>query len=203
LEQEFDRVLVNYATSVMNKHKELIEKTGKHYSALTDIEAIQKQHHYLRYDYITEAFCFYKGREKCYQQIMSEQTVFVSLMEDFYDHMYYEPISPASEISVTGGKITIVGLDADTYYLLETEAPQGYHKLADPVAVPIIDRNLEAIVSGDVYQSGGVRVQNSSGTVLPNTGAEGTVMFVTFGFVVMMATGVLLVTRKRMTMIEE
>lgn len=103
LEQEFDRVLVNHTASVMSSHKELIEKKGKQYSVLTDIEAIQRQHHYLRYDYIAEAFCFYKGREKCHHQTTSEQTAFASLMEDFYEHMYYEPAFPAAEISITGG----------------------------------------------------------------------------------------------------
>jgi LPXTG-motif cell wall-anchored protein len=39
--------------------------------------------------------------------------------------------------------------------------------------------------------------------MLPETGAMGTAMFITFGMFVMLGTGILLVTKKRMSMIED
>ena len=44
---------------------------------------------------------------------------------------------------------------------------------------------------------------NKTGTMLPETGGIGTVLFIAFGTLVVLGTGVLLVTKKRMSMIEE
>ena len=44
---------------------------------------------------------------------------------------------------------------------------------------------------------------NKTGTMLPETGAEGTFLFITLGMFTVLATGVLLVTKKRMSMIQE
>lgn len=103
VEQEFDRLLLDHVETVMEDHKKLVEAAGKKYSLSADIAAIQKNHYYLRYDPIAESFQFYGGREKCYQQERRDQNTFTSLMEQLYDHMYYEFISPTTEISVTGG----------------------------------------------------------------------------------------------------
>ena len=103
MEQEFDRILLDHVENIMEQHKELVEASGKEYSPSTDITAIQKNHHYLRYDYIGESFQFYEGRGKCYQQEKRDQGTFTSLMDQLYDHMYYEFISPGEEVSVTGG----------------------------------------------------------------------------------------------------
>ena len=68
----------------------------------------------------------------------------------------------------------------------------------------IADKNLDSIFNGDIYSTGsGVHVVNKSGTMLPETGAMGTTMFIAFGMFVMLGTGILLVTKKRMSMIEE
>ena len=55
-----------------------------------------------------------------------------------------------------------------------------------------------ATVNGDTYASGGVAVENNSGTVLPSTGGIGTTIFYVVGSVLVIAAGVLLVTKKRM-----
>ena len=49
----------------------------------------------------------------------------------------------------------------------------------------------------------GVHVINNVGAVLPTTGGTGTVMFISLGTIMAMAAGVLLVTKKRMSMIED
>ena len=103
LEQEFDSVLVDHAERIMDGHREVVEVSGKKYSLAADIEAIQKNHHYLRYDHIAETFQFYEGRKKCYHLDKRDHATFDSLMDQLYDHMYYESIKPGGFISVTGG----------------------------------------------------------------------------------------------------
>ena len=107
-------------------------------------------------------------------------------------------------IVVENGTARVVGLDNGTYYLEEVVAPQGYNKLTARQRFIIADGNLDSVFNGEVYSKGsGVHVVNKTGTMLPETGAAGTIMFITFGTFVVMATGVLLVTKKRMTMIQE
>lgn len=108
------------------------------------------------------------------------------------------------EIETGDGQIRIVGFDNGTYYLEETVAPAGYNKLTARQKFIIADKNLDITYKDGVFSSGsGVHVVNKTGSMLPETGAMGTTMFIFFGTFAVLATGVLLVTKKRMTMIEE
>lgn len=109
------------------------------------------------------------------------------------------------------GNIKFEGLDAGTYYLEETDAPDGYNTLTAPIEV-IIERTLpkdstEATTFGGQsikYGSSAtgpdhlVRVINNRGTTLPSTGGMGTTLFYVVGGGLMVAAIVLLVTKKRM-----
>lgn len=81
-----------------------------------------------------------------------------------------------------GGKITIRGLKAGTYYLHEVTAPTGFNKLTHPVKIEIAadekDQskatykiNNEANTGANSHQ---VKVENMKGTMLPETGSFGT-----------------------------
>ena len=106
------------------------------------------------------------------------------------------------EIEVKDGKVTIVGFDNGVYYLEETVAPEGYNMLTSRKEFTIADGNLDSVFNGDIYSSGsGVHVVNKTGSMLPETGAAGTMMFITFGTIAVLGAGVLLVTKKRMNMI--
>ena len=114
------------------------------------------------------------------------------------------PDETGVEIIVQNGRIEVVGFDNGTYYLEETEAPDGYTELATRKPFTISGENLSANFPNGIYSAGsGIHVVNKSGSRLPETGAMGTMLFITFGTVVVMATGVLLVTKKRMSMIED
>ena len=108
------------------------------------------------------------------------------------------------EIVVKDGKVTVVGFDNGIYYLEETAAPAGYNKLTARKEFTIADANLDSVFTGGIYSTGsGVHVVNKTGTMLPETGGIGTVLFIAFGTLVVLGTGVLLVTKKRMSMIED
>ncbi len=94
------------------------------------------------------------------------------------------------------GYINISGLDADTYYLQETAAPAGYNLLKAPIEFSI-DANGNTIVGGNTVAQ--VEIQNNAGTLLPETGGMGTVLFTTFGILLVLGTAVLMVTKRRMS----
>ena len=105
---------------------------------------------------------------------------------------------PANTVLTTGenGKIEIDGLDADTYYLRETQAPAGYNKLADDQAVTITGATT---VDGKLtYTTVVAKINNQSGAELPSTGGIGTTIFYVVGGVLVVGAAVLLVTKKRM-----
>ena len=107
-------------------------------------------------------------------------------------------------IVVKDGLVTVIGFDNGDYYLEEVVVPAGYNKLPGRVAFTIADKNLDAIFNDGVFSTGsGVHVVNKNGSMLPETGAMGTTMFLVFGMFVVLGTGVLLVTKKRMSMIED
>lgn len=93
------------------------------------------------------------------------------------------------------GSFTIIGLDADTYYLTETKQPDGYNKLSNPVKIVIAADGKITIGDKTVDQ---VEVENKSGSLLPSTGGMGTTLFYIFGAILVIGSGVVLITKKRM-----
>ena len=106
-----------------------------------------------------------------------------------------EGFQPAT---IEAGSVTIKGLDSGIYYLEETKAPAGYNVLPGRVEVKIEGANLNATVTDNTWTDGGVHVINQTGTELPSTGGIGTTIFYVLGSVLVVAAGVLLVTKKRM-----
>lgn len=107
------------------------------------------------------------------------------------------------------GQFSIIGLDAGTYYLKEIEAPAGYNMLKDPIEVVItatVDGTTNtrtATVTYNKTSTGTVKVENKTGAELPSTGGIGTTIFYVVGGLLVVAAGVLLVTRKRMSKSED
>ena len=90
------------------------------------------------------------------------------------------------------GYITINGLDSDTYYLREIEAPAGYNKLSEDKTVTVRGAGHNTIAD----------INNQSGTELPSTGGMGTTILYIIGGVLVLAAVVLLVMKKRMSAAE-
>lgn len=95
------------------------------------------------------------------------------------------------------GKFTIKGLGAGTYYLTETKQPDGYNKLAKPVKVEIKDNGEIFVDDSKTANIGDVKVENKTGTVLPSTGGMGTTMIYLIGALLVLGSGVVLATKRR------
>ena len=141
---------------------------------------------------------------KIYDAQTGGNEVAVVLMDDGVTYRRARADETGIEIVVKDGKVRIVGFDNGTYYLEETAAPDGYNKLTARQKFIISDANLDSVFNSGIYSTGsGVHVVNKTGNMLPETGGIGTLLFTLFGSTAALSTGVLLVTKKRMNMIEE
>ena len=113
-----------------------------------------------------------------------------------------------SDVIVSGnnGKVLVKGLDAGTYYLRETKAPEGYNKLLsdikveikanyDPKTGKLTSYSVDYTYNGttttgteikDTITSPEVAVENKTGAQLPSTGAR-TALLLTLAGVVLFA----------------
>ena len=141
---------------------------------------------------------------KIYDAATDGNEVKVVLMDDGVTYRRARADEEGVTIVVKDGKVRVVGFDNGTYYLEETKAPDGYNKLTARQKFIIADGNLDAVFNGEIFSTGsGVHVVNKTGSMLPETGGMGTTLFITIGAMMVMAAGALLVTKKRMSMIED
>lgn len=110
----------------------------------------------------------------------------------------------ATEVSTdANGAARFNGLQAGTYHLEETVAPTGYNQLTTDITI-VLNTDGSATIDGAASAPGTDRslttgVANSTGTMLPETGGTGTMIFVILGALAVICAGVFLVTNKRMS----
>ena len=96
------------------------------------------------------------------------------------------------------GTLKLEGLELGDYDLVETKAPDGYSKLANPVRITIADANADGQVDGDTVTDGYAyaKVVNTHAFTLPVTGGPGTAAFTVAG-AALLAGGVALTLKLR------
>ena len=106
----------------------------------------------------------------------------------------------AEIVTTSSGAFTMQGLKPGVYWLEETAAPKGYNKLVKRIKVEI-NTNGNLIIDGKDKENGlpinQINVENKTGTVLPSTGGAGTTMIYLVGAVLVLGSGVVLVTKRR------
>ena len=112
-----------------------------------------------------------------------------------------ESSTKTNVVTPKSGKVIIRGLEAGTYKLTETDAPEGYNKVEGDITVTITATYNEngTLASWKVNEDGTnheVEVVNHAGATLPGTGGIGTVIFTVAGIVLIVA-GVAWAMRRR------
>jgi fimbrial isopeptide formation D2 family protein/LPXTG-motif cell wall-anchored protein len=110
---------------------------------------------------------------------------------------------------------TWIGLDDGYYKLEESTVPAGYNKMADLLfsisaehSEVAGEANLALLDGGlmgeGVVDTGAITkdIVNNTGTVLPETGAEGTFFLITGSALLVMVAAVFMITRKKMSIYE-
>lgn len=135
---------------------------------------------------------------KLYTDAQCKDKNVVKVKENGTDYIVGETDTNDNVITSGTEVFNINGLKAGTYYLKEIEAPKGYNKLANPIEVQIDDNgNVKVMKDGKLTDATQVEVLNKSGTVLPSTGGAGTTMIYLVGAVLVLGSGVVLATKRR------
>lgn len=114
------------------------------------------------------------------------------VLENEADSIYRVAVAGETGVTIKVGHATIKGLDAGTYYLEEVVSPEGYNKLTSKVEVEVKGKNND-----NSFHINNISVVNYTGSLLPETGGIGTMLFITFGLILILGFGLLLVTKLR------
>ena len=112
-------------------------------------------------------------------------------------------VTVANEIDGQGYNLHINGLAAGTYYLKETKAPEGYNKLTDAIKVTITKSTTEdesewtLTVDKGTVDGKIVKIENSTGSLLPSTGGMGTIIFAVIAAILVLGVAVSFIRDKR------
>lgn len=136
---------------------------------------------------------------------------------DSTDPMLKQGYVPVTAQTGTATKFVWEGLDDGDYILKETVVPEGYNGMKDiafsisadhstTTGDPLLIELSSGDLNGTVDVENGViskAVENKSGIVLPETGAEGTFFLITGGTVLVVLAAVFMITRKKMSVYED
>ena len=112
-------------------------------------------------------------------------------------------VTVESKIDGQGYNLHINGLAAGTYYLKETKAPEGYNKLTDAIKVTITksttanENDWTLTVDKGTVDGKIVKVENSTGSLLPSTGGRGAIAFAVIAALLVFGVAVSFIRDKR------
>ena len=111
---------------------------------------------------------------------------------------WVENQTDATEVTTdSSGAAVFNGLKDGTYHLVETAAPAGYNLLANEVKVVINGAKATEVDLSSLTAT--AKVENSTGTTIPETGGIGTTIFYVAGGLLVLGAVILLITKKRMS----
>ena len=99
-----------------------------------------------------------------------------------------------------GYNLHINGLEAKDYWLVETQAPEGFNKLTAPIKVTITktgDAEWTVSKDGTVEDDKIIDVENSTGSLLPSTGGRGAIAFAVIAALLVFGVAVSFIRDKR------
>lgn len=119
------------------------------------------------------------------------------------EDLSYDMVSSNAEVG-TGFNLKLNGLAAGDYWIVETDAPEGYNGVTAPIKVTVTvsadnDVNNWTISKNDTAETDKViDIENSTGSILPGTGGMGTILFTVIGVALVIAVaGSFVVSRRR------
>lgn len=96
--------------------------------------------------------------------------------------------------------LRVNGLAAGDYWLVETQAPEGFNKLTDPIKVTITkdgDTNWTVKKNDTAEEDKIIDVENSTGSLLPSTGGRGAIAFAVIAALLVFGVAVSFIRDKR------
>ena len=107
--------------------------------------------------------------------------------------------SVATEVG-NGYNLHLNGLAAGDYWLVETQAPEGFNKLTDPIKVTITkgdDAKWTVKKNNTAEDDKIIDVENSTGSLLPSTGGRGAIAFAVIAALLVFGVAVSFIRDKR------
>lgn len=104
------------------------------------------------------------------------------------------------ENDLGGYNLRVNGLAAGDYWLVETQAPEGFNKLTDSIKVTITkDGDAEWTVkkNNTLEEDKIIDVENSTGSLLPSTGGRGAIVFAVIAALLVFGVAVSFIRDKR------
>ena len=129
----------------------------------------------------------------------------------------YKWVAITSVKNEGGTTFTFSGLDDGDYRLTETVTPSGYNTIAPIEFTVTAEHTVDSLTgltgnaaTGEIEFTSSTNdgslsadVVNQSGATLPETGGMGTTIFYLLGGILVVGAGILLITRRRMSMMED
>lgn len=117
----------------------------------------------------------------------------------------YDMVSVDASLAVSNQdmNLRLNGLKAGTYYLMETQAPEGYNGVTTPIKITITKSDTTDVNGWTISKDNQdvtdkiIDIENTTGTILPGTGGMGTVLFTVIGVALVLIIAVSFVISRR------